>query len=52
MDCGTGQVLGFTTEATNLLMGLWESIRVKINVRSKRVIDFACEQSPMMGIVL
>lgn len=30
MDCGTGQVLGFTTEAVNLIMELQKVVRVKV----------------------
>jgi len=32
MDCGTGQVLGFTTEATNLITAFQTGIRVKVHV--------------------
>jgi glycosyltransferase involved in cell wall biosynthesis len=30
MDCGSGQILGFTTEAVNLIMELQKHIRVKV----------------------
>jgi len=35
MDCGTGQVLGFTTEATNLITALHSAIRIKIHVNNE-----------------
>lgn len=31
MDCGTGQILGFTTETVNLLLELQKYVRVKVN---------------------
>lgn len=30
MDCGTGNILGFTTEAVNIIMSLQHKIRVKV----------------------
>jgi glycosyltransferase involved in cell wall biosynthesis len=34
MECGTGQVLGFTTEALNFIVGLWDKIRIKVKVNN------------------
>jgi hypothetical protein len=32
MECGVGQVLGFTVEALNFIQGLWNKIRLKLQV--------------------
>lgn len=32
MDCGSGQVLGFTTEATNIVSNLFRAVRTKVVV--------------------
>jgi glycosyltransferase involved in cell wall biosynthesis len=59
MECGTGQVLGFTTEATGFLMGLSSKLRVKIKVNNMdeckeelRKIGLPASTRKIMGLLM
>jgi hypothetical protein len=47
MECGTGQVLGFTTEALNFIVGLWDKVRIKVKVNN---VDECREELLRMGL--
>jgi hypothetical protein len=47
MECGTGQVLGFTTEALNFIVGLWDKVRIKVKVNN---IEECREELLQMGL--